>query len=603
METEPAALVIHEGFILDDAERLILTLHFDLRPPAERVPIRALVKGCRPEHALEAYDTLLISKPSRFHEVGEALVQDDREGNASKESKEESLQEFDLPVPREISDLNEALEIVGSQVASQLSHTGSSTRQTRNSSVDSLRFGEDLWIYCASLEPEPASFDSWRATLPDDYTHASTIGQPAKFAQALARMVAEQLGPQGTPETVTQTMSGNESESPRHPTQVVVHGPVVYSDNVYEALAEAPDDIRGMASYIFTKRAEFAEQREYRFAVLNGGGDEEAVGLQISGLMRDALQRTDHGLRRSAPHPVSAPSDDATPRESNSSTVSATNQNVTSKTQKSIRKEVRSTLKTRDGQVLSKSVEQHEHIIEEEDQASAPALPFNGPGEDVLQNIQKHERTVAPLNVEQDAREDKPGPNDETTVQRLAAAGMDERESNASEDNLLMVQIGRIHRQMEDMVTDPSFPFGPSSNVWQEGQCTAEEIAKTYAAVEALNIKMQYIPQEYRHEVASAGWYALHCKRNIYATLGDVFESLAVENHRFIVLRLKPSNERGASGRIVVSPSGVYAYCLRLPNKELSGHGGEHLGTWMFPLGTAIEPFEDFGWESKGFRS
>jgi len=44
------------------------------------------------------------------------------------------------------------------------------------------------------LEPNDEEWESWRATLPGDYDHVSEIGQPAKFAQALARMVTEKIG-------------------------------------------------------------------------------------------------------------------------------------------------------------------------------------------------------------------------------------------------------------------------------------------------------------------------------------------------------------------------------------------------------------------------
>ena len=43
-------------------------------------------------------------------------------------------------------------------------------------------------------------------------------------------------------------------------------------------------------------------------------------------------------------------------------------------------------------------------------------------------------------------------------------------------------------------------------------------------------------------------------------------------------------------------PGGVYAYCLQLPNKEVSGDSGEEWGTMFFPLGSREESFEEFGW-------
>ena len=66
-----------------------------------------------------------------------------------------------------------------------------------------------------------------------------------------------------------------------------------------------------------------------------------------------------------------------------------------------------------------------------------------------------------------------------------------------------------------------------------------------------------------------------------------------------MVVRLEETKEPKATGRIVIGPSGAYAYCLQLPNQEISGRGGENWGTMFFPLGTDVENFETFGWPGK----
>ena len=75
-------LWINEGFILDDAGNLIGTSYIDLREDGSRTSIPALVKGCKREHALEDGETVLVSKPERFREFGEALIRDEQEGFA-----------------------------------------------------------------------------------------------------------------------------------------------------------------------------------------------------------------------------------------------------------------------------------------------------------------------------------------------------------------------------------------------------------------------------------------------------------------------------------------------------------------------------------------
>ena len=151
---------------------------------------------------------------------------------------------------------------------------------------------------------------TWKATLPEEYDHISEIGQPAKFAQALAHMVAEQIGPQGKDGSMRGTTEGAEGPLTKHKLQWVMHGPVVYTDQVYDTLTRDFDERTRVAAFIFTKSTKYAAQREYRFAVLNEGAGEETVLLRISGMMRDALQRTEGGLIRNTPAPAERPEDD-----------------------------------------------------------------------------------------------------------------------------------------------------------------------------------------------------------------------------------------------------------------------------------------------------
>ena len=110
---------------------------------------------------------------------------------------------------------------------------------------------------------------------------------------------------------------------------------------------------------------------------------------------------------------------------------------------------------------------------------------------------------------------------------------------------------------------------------------------------------MENVGEEFRQDLASAGWYAMLCIRNISARFGDIVESVWIERERFVVIRLNESEGLNASGRIVIAPSGPYAYCLKLPDREASGNGGKEWGTRFFPMGDVIESFEDFGWPNK----
>ena len=120
-------------------------------------------------------------------------------------------------------------------------------------------------------------------------------------------MVAEQIGPQGKHGWLEQTTKGVEAERTKHKVQQVIHGPVIYKDQVYDALAEESDGVGRLTAAIFTNSTKYAGQREYRFAVLNDGADDETVLLRISG---DDEGRVDKDSRRSVTDPALAGEND-----------------------------------------------------------------------------------------------------------------------------------------------------------------------------------------------------------------------------------------------------------------------------------------------------
>ena len=488
-------------------------------------------------------------------------------------------------------------------VNSRVRAVHSATHTSTDTKTRSLRYGKDWWIFCASIEPADGGWDAWRQTLDDEYNHVSEIGQPAKFAQALAGMVADQVGPQGKDGWLRQTTKGAESERTRHPLQWVIHGPVVYTDQVYQDLTDQSDGMAHLAASIFTKGARYAGQREYRFAVLGSENDAETIALRISGMMRDSLERIGGGLVRVPPPPKATGGDgvETAPQSEEDAAVRPTIRKTASTRRVTEREERRWDIRASDGQVLSSDAEQRERSLEtvvtedyEPDRADSQSggLPKRAGttgdqrGSDILPAAAEHDSDSS----------------DDEAVREIAA---EEREwadrTSGGETSIPVVHrgSGRTYRSFEDMFKDPAAPLSPAAKTWQEAASTAEEISKTYGAVEILNLKMAEIREEHRQDTASAGWYAIHCIRNIYARFGDIVESVWIERERFVVIRLNDSAGAGATGRVVVSPTGAYAYCLQLPGREVSGGGGREWGTQFFPMGSEIESFEEFGWPAK----
>ena len=134
---------------------------------------------------------------------------------------------------------------------------------------------------------------------------------------------------------------------------------------------------------------------------------------------------------------------------------------------------------------------------------------------------------------------------------------------------------------------------------WQEKASTPDEISKTYRAIATLDLKMLHVRGQFRQDIASAGWHAMLCIRNIYAGFGDIVETVWIERERFVVIRLKDSDALNATGRIVIAPSGVFAYSLQLPKSETMGHGGLDWGTKFFPKGSIDKTLREYGWPKK----
>ena len=149
------------------------------------------------------------------------------------------------------------------------------------------------------------------------------------------------------------------------------------------------------------------------------------------------------------------------------------------------------------------------------------------------------------------------------------------------------------------MFEDPTAPMSPFAKTWEAGACNPEEIVKSYGAVATLATKITRVAVEHRQEAASSCWHAMQCIHNIYARLGDIVDSVWIERGRFVVIHIKKSEELKASGRIVIGPSGGYAYCFKSPKSENLGYSEGVLGELFFPLGDNVEAFESFGWPGK----
>lgn len=282
-------LVTNDGFFIDDAGQMIQVVFADLRHPSEQLPVKALIKGCRTQYAIELYKKIRISKPSRFRQYGESLIMDPLESYASRtvenawaSNDPSQLQATIDEVTEEVGLAPGSVKVTGFNMESSLTTT------------DSHTLGKNGWIFSTSIAPtNQEEHEAWQKSIPEEYDHVSYIYRPREFARALGSMVVEQLGSQGQEVCVNHTFDGRELFQTYHPHQLVLHGPVTYEEAPYELIDKADSGIELMIRSVFVKGLKYRDQREYRFVVWSENEPaDEVVDLEVSLAMLGAMHET-----------------------------------------------------------------------------------------------------------------------------------------------------------------------------------------------------------------------------------------------------------------------------------------------------------------------
>ena len=126
--------------------------------------------------------------------------------------------------------------------------------------------------------------------MPPTYNDYTTIHRPRKFAQALGLMFMDQIGPNATNGRFTHNLKGTKSIVSLHDSLSVMHGPVLYTENVYDFLNAHQDSALAKIYPLFVKDIEHQDQREYRFVIVgNDDLQRECRDIGVSGMMRDSL--------------------------------------------------------------------------------------------------------------------------------------------------------------------------------------------------------------------------------------------------------------------------------------------------------------------------
>ena len=544
---EPGSpLVLNDGMLITDGGHLVMTHYVDVGLTKSTQRPLAVVKAIESRFGLEHAATMRLSAPPRFRDYGETLIHDDQEGRAAR-------QQMTREEPRDTSDIareqERALDALGVNNVT-INHSEDGAVHTQS---EALSFGSSSWIYCTSVLPLPDQRDSWRRSLPATYDHESVIRQPIKLAQALGAMFADQVGPHAKGGRFTH----NNSIESLHESQIVMHGPVWYTDGVYGFLKQFESHRLYSMFRLFVKDRAYQAQQEYRF-VLHCETSVEAhtLDLRFSGMLRDSLAPP---IRSSA---VDFQTDG---EESGRLTVSEDKPGLltTRKTKQSSNR--KRWTREINGVVAEKGATVTEQLVE---------LTIAAPDGPVTSNtVRIEEQNTTEREIEGFSAESETSTR--TRIYRID-------DVNALDEFFTLGE----RNQTEELLAAAARPFTDFTALPTEVSAALTKLAQQAPSLHAQNDV----------KAMSACWNTIWAICNLYEAFGDIVKSVEIEHDEYVAIELKPPPGTSAEGKLLVGPHGTYAYLLSSEGKRTPGHGGDETRMFVFPDEQTRLDFEAAGW-------
>ena len=561
-ELEPdKPLVLSEGFIISDGGHMIWSHYVDIGVTKVSQRPRVLLKAIEAEYGLEYSATIRLSVPHRFREYGETFIEDPQEGKAQRQrTTERDPQTYD----DKSREQERALTTLGQQ-GLKINRSGETDIYTDS---QNLTFGKSAWIYCTSILPALDERDVWRKHLPNKYDHESVIRQPTKFAQALGLMLADQVGPQGK----NGYFDHNGSIKSFHDTQYVYHGPVYYTDDVFEYLkSRVESDPLYWLYSLFVKDSQYKEQREYRFVLhCETPVQEHYLDLQISGMMRDSLAP----FHSASSVLFKTPDDTRVSQPSQTVTGSMPKKKTTTRTRRIWEKE-RKTLKMGEVVVQEELIDREQVIaLTTESTLDGNGEPTETPGTGLLADGQVTEKETYKLEIE-----GVPAESSEKVRTKFFYLQSDQE----AEELFTLDERDRIEELLEAIKR----PFENFTSLPPETSTVLIKLAEHMPDIEPAK----------EIQVMSACWNSIWAICNLYECFGDIVESVGIEQDEFVAVVLKKSENYQAEGKLLIGPRGTYAFVLKRGDEENPEWGGEKTRLFLFPDEETRATFEEFGWK------
>ena len=555
--------VLMDALATSDAGQLLMIQYVDVGAASEDWERVVLVKGIEAEYSLAHSSTIRISSPHRFQDLGETLIRDEQEGRAQNRTEEFEQKEY----VAERREQEEALHQLGAADVRLGSHDSWNSQRH----AESYKFGEGSWIFCTAIQP--VSEDEWqrlRKNLPTTYNDYTTIHQPRKFAHALGLMFIDQIGPNSTNGRFTHKSAATKPIVTLHDSLTVMHGPVLYTQNVYDFLSAHQDSALAKIYPLFVKDVEHKDQREYRFVIVgNDDLQRESRDIVVSGMMRDSLSP----VRNSSAVRFESTSEDQGTAESISVTPKGYSKRMD---QTRTKRERRTRTLSVDGEVRQLEEQTREVILS----LTSESVVRGDVATEVAEEIEHHTGSLV-----------------ERTSESVEVDGVPVETSNSE-----TVRIGYIGDVEE---ADTLFGFEDkreAEEVIERVKNLGQRVLDSRVLRESISqlLELTFDPRRNRSmEVASAALHGICALVNLHTHFGDVVERVEIEEERFISIGLKPSTDSDANGKLLVGPLGTYAYVLRRGEESTNGFGGEESRLVLFPTEEDAESFAEYGWPAK----
>ena len=559
--TEP--FVMTDSIMTSDGGQLLMVQYVDLGASSEDWAHVVLVKRIETEYSLVHSRTIRISSPQRFQDLGETLIRDDQEGRAHNRTEEYEKKEY----AAERHEQEQALHQLGMPDV----NLGSQNSWNSDNHTESYTFSGGSWIYCTAIQPMSA--DQWqklREALPPTYNDYTTIHQPRKFAQALGLMFMDQIGPNGRDGKFTHSSADTKAIVSLHDCQQVFHGPVLYTNNVYDFLDAHQNSALAKIYPLFVKDVKYQDQREYRFVIV--GNDDlhnQCRDILVTGMMKDALSPVRNA---SSVRFERIPQD-----QRKDETISVTPKRYSKRKDQTRRK--------RETQTRTISVGGEERRREELTREVIVSLTseslFSGDvTSELLDGEERHTENVL-----------------ERESESIKVDGVPMKTSNSE-----TVRIGYIKNIDGD---DDFFTIEDkkkAEEVIEHAKMLGQRVLDSPELRDRISqlFETTLDPVKKRSvDVTSAAWHGLCALVNLYSYFGDVVEEVDIEDERFVAICLKPSPKLHANGKLLVGPLGTYAYLLRKGAECTNGLGGEETKLVLFPDEEDAEKFAEFGWHPR----